>query len=489
MKRNDFVSITIPASESHIPIAVFAARRCAENTGFLPDDVGRICLALEEGVHHALEFGYGGPQETVQTDISRTTLGLQLTIRFHGLPLEVGKMPRYDPALASEHGDTTGMSLLLIEKMMDKSAFSSLPGGRRSVSMEKHLPARLADDPAPEIEGHAPRRSDAWTLRMADPDDAEGISRLAFQSHGGVLFSEHIYYPDRVREMILAGEMTSAVIEADDTKEVAAHGAMVKHAANAVVEELTFGFVAPDFRSKGCASSLVRALEENAVNRDVYAIEAFAVTNHVHSQRAVLGHGYRECGLLVDTSPASRIWGTSDSAEPERIGNVIFTKYLGEFRDRPLYLPEHHRTMIERIYQHRGITVQSGMLMDQMETGPESTIWTFSDLNEGWSLVGIDEYGLDGFVQVEKRLQRALAQGIVSIQLALPLENPGTMSMTSSFEEMGFFFAGVGPDYTGSEMLMLQYVNAASVDYERIKVHSEFAEEIKQYVRSRDPRV
>ncbi len=488
MQRNDSIAITLPAKAIHIPIALFAVRDCAANTGFSHEDIGRLCLAVEEGINHALEFGYGGAHETILVEIARTTLGLRLTIQFHGLPLEVEQLPKYDPSRASKHGDTTGISLLLIEKMMDTSSFSSMPGGMRSVSMEKHLPAQLIGEQPTRILPPDKQKSAANTLRLSRPEDAEGISRLAFQSHGAVLFSEHIYYPDRVRQMILSGEMTSVVIEADDTGEIMGHGALVTYAPDALVEELTFGFVAPRFRSKGCASALAEFLEKDARKRKIYAIEVFAVTNHVHSQRAVLSHGYKESGILLDSSPASHSscsWGQENSSDQKRIGNTIFTKYLEPFRDELLFIPDHHKGMIQQIYKHNGITVRVGeSRTGSTEQGSESNIWTLSDLKEGWAFIGVVEYGTDTAAQVAERLQYTCTQKIASIQLALPLGKPETKIMASTFEDMGFFFAGVGPDNMGKENLILQYINSREIDYESVKVHSEFAHKIKEYVRT-----
>ena len=91
--------------------------------------------------------------------------------------------------------------------------------------------------------------------------------------------------------------------------------------------------------------------------------------------------------------------------------------------------------------------------------------------------------------QIASRLKHACAQGVTAIQLGLPLGNPATKTMTASFEVMGFFFAGVGPDPEGQENLILQYLNSTEVDYDSIHVHSELARDIKQYVQACDPRI
>ncbi|XPV75130.1 MAG: GNAT family N-acetyltransferase [Desulfovibrio sp.] len=489
MKKNESVSIKLPANIIYSSIAVLAVEKCADSTGFLKEDVSRICLAMDEGIQHALEFGYGGPQETIQVDISRTSLGLQIAIVFHGLPLEIEQLPKYDQFRALEYGDVTGISLLLIEKLLDKTSFSIHPGGIRTLSMEKYLPVQLVSPAPPKKETTKQYQERDYELRLAQPDDAEDISRLAFQSHGAVLFSEYIYYPDRVREMINDKKMVSVVVETSEPHEILGHGALVKYAPETLVEELTFGIVDPRFRSKGCASQLAKYLERDACKRGVYAIEIFAVTNHVHSQRSVLSQGIKECGLFLECSPASHSWGKGAESDLGRIGNLMFVKYLNEFRSNILYPPTHHRQMIEHIYAARDISIQvDETTADTSIQGMESSIWTLSDLQEGWAIIGVEKYGADITTQVIERLKHACAQDIFSVQLALPLVDPVTRTITATFENMGFFFAGIGPDHQGNENLVLQYVNTPKTDYESINVHSELAKEIKEYVRAHDPR-
>ncbi len=487
MKKTEQLTLQLPANPEYIPIATFSAKRCAESVGFPDGDIGRISLAMEEAFAHALEFGYGGDAETLQISIFRTALGISLAIKFHGLPLKIDQLPKYDPSRAMAHGDVTGISLMLIEKMLDRTSFSTDSGGYRKVSMEKFLPAKIVE------ETNIPQRSKTsssleCTLRLARPEDAEPISRLAFQSHGNVLFSEHIYYPERVCEMISEEEMVSVVFETNDTHEMVAHGALLKSAPGAQVEELTFGIVSPKFRSQGGATAMADFLEKNAVDRGVYAIEVFAVTSHVHSQRSVLSNNFMESGLLVDTSPASHSWGDHKD-DKMRIGNVIYTKRLKEFEVKELHIPEQHKQIVERIYAAHSLKIKIDYTPDKEPELEEVTkLWSTTDFVEGWSMIGIESYGKDVLAQVSDRLRHACSQGISAIQMALPLEDPATPMMAGRFEEMGFFFAGVCPVHDCHENLILQYINEPFTDYESIHVHSDLAHEIKQYVMACDPR-
>lgn len=488
MRRTDTLSLELPTDVRYVPVATFAARNCAQGAGFGAEDVDRICLAMEEAFAHALEFGYGGERETVRVELSRTALGLRLGVRFRGLPLDVEQLPRYDPARAQTHGDATGMSLLLIEKVLDTASFSVESGGIRTVSMEKRLPVQPVDDAEAAPQERPPRSSQPSRLRRALPDDAEAIARLALRSHGSVLFGEHIYYPDRLREMLRAEDMVSVVLETEDTGEVVGHGALLKEEAGTMVEELTYGMVSPEFRARGTATAMADFLERDAVERGVYAIEAFAVTNHVHSQRAVLSTGFSESGLVVDISPASRAWGEGEDGA-RRIGNLVYTKYLRGLGARRLYVPARHREMVEGIYARHGVDVRMAEGgQDGPAPGTETGLWSMSNFLEGWTTVLVGEYGADAPARVRERMERACAQGIPEVHLLLPLADPATATMADRFEAMGFFFAGVCPVFDGGESLVLQYVDTPRTDYDSIHVHSAFAEEIKRYVMACDPR-
>lgn len=53
-------------------------------------------------------------------------------------------------------------------------------------------------------------------------------------------------------------------------------------------------------------------------------------------------------------------------------------------------------------------------------------------------------------------------------------------------EMLGFFFSGVLPD-DDKQYLLLQYLNNVPIDYDKIICASEFAKELKEYVKECDP--
>jgi anti-sigma regulatory factor (Ser/Thr protein kinase) len=490
MNNSVLVCLMLPAEARYFPVGVQAARLCAGGLGFDAADVDRICLALEEALRDALAFGYGGVSSRLEIELSRNTLAFQLVVRSSGLPLDTARLPKFDPARARDHLDTAGLGALLIESCMDKVAYSTQGADKRELCMQKFLPTRPATAQSPH-NAHAPARSkprqDAQAelvLRLARPEDADGISRLALSSHGTLMFSEHIYYPDRVREQLASGEMIS-VIGVCGEGELVGHAALVLKEPGALLGELTYLFVHPLARGLGFSHKSATLLVQVARERGFLAVSCLAVTSHVKSQAPMFPLGFLECALLLACSPASQ--AKDACSKPGRIGILGLMAPLRPWPETSVYAPARHRHMLERIFNHAKMPVRFCDAPAQAELpAGGGRIHVEGDFKEGWIFFSVLEYGADTRREIAAQLRQACAKGFPAIQLLLPLSDPATPDFTEHFEGLGFFFAGTSQvDVTGQK-LALQYLNKVVGDYDNVHIHSEFGRELKEYVRSCD---
>lgn len=486
MELRNTISFRLPATAGLFPVLGAAVREFAGFIGFPGPDVQRICLALEEAVLHALEFGYNAPGETITVRVSQTAIGIHLSLRSQGLPLDEDQLPRYDPARLHVDGDTTGLSSFLIRNLVDTARFATLENGEREIVLLKNLPGALdrEDSAAPTL---TMDRSDApFVLRLAGPADVEGISRLALRSHGAVLFNEQIYYPARVREMLHGREMVS-IVAVTPEGDVIGHGALVVGAPGAKSEELTFALVDERFRGRGCIEAIAVELVANAQARGAHVISALAVTNHVYSQRAVLQLGLRECSLLLAASPPSKAWNSDERGQPVRISNLALCRYFQSGNDAPLHAPKRHRLMLERICAHLGITARFADPDGQGLPKNLSRIESSSDFKEGWGTMVVQEHGRDILPQIRAQLDLFRGQNLAVVFLLLPLASPATAVLTEELERMGFFFSGLGPGDNGEKHLALQYLHGVDPAWDAIRVQTEFGRELVAYVRACAP--
>lgn len=481
------IYMQLPARAQWVGVAVAAADEYAARLGFSKERAKGISLALEEASMNAIAFGYGGPHDELRITLSGTAHGMHLAVNSRGLPLDEALLPRYDPNRLEE-GDTTGLGVHLIRRLVDQASFSVKEGGEREISMRALLPITHAPEPEepPAALPAADSSLPAQTLRRAAPDDAEAIARLALRSHGTVLFDERIYYPASVREMLETNEMVSVVTEVEGVG-VTGHGALLLLEPG--VGELTFGFVDPRHQGKGCTWGLAERLIEVAAELGVRVVLASAVTSHVRSQRSALHVGLRECALLTAAGPAASIW-RGDGADkasviPGRIANIVLVRCLGEPDPAPLHLPPRHRRMIERILAHIGLGSPSGPdeIIAPLLPDTPSILETDADFKEGWAFVTVVEPGRDALAQIEAQLHASRAQEIPLTVLLLPLDNPYTPSLCEAAERLGFFFAGIGPGQEGRMHLALQFLHGTESGFEAIQTYSPFARELLDYVR------
>ena len=321
-----------------------------------------------------------------------------------------------------------------------------------------------------------------YHIRLAVPGDAEEIARVAMLSHGSILFHEEIYYPERVKEMIQSNQMVSVVAVTDDNV-LFGHGALVSQGPDSLVEEQTYGFINPEFRSMGALSKISFFLMDNARSRGVYAIQALSVTSHVHSQRPIAKYGFIETALLLATSAAASNWKQNDVKAPDRIGSLLQVKYLGNLTSTTLFVPARHQQIIQEIYTRVGGEIHfSNGEKKPVITADKAKIFSESDLIEGWSFICVLEYGKDIEDRVNKLVCQAITHGLPAIHLHFPLDDSATPFFVPIFETRGFFFAGVGPGDDSREYLALQYINWEDPGYDVVHVMEGMGQRIKDYV-------
>jgi serine/threonine-protein kinase RsbW len=156
-----------------------------------------------------------------------------------------------------------------------------------------------------------------------------------------------------------------------------------------------------------------------------------------------------------------------------------------------IFAPEHHKEMITRIYHHLGadhrfITPEATILVP--EKG-ESVIQTGENKLEGCAEIFISAYGANAVKEVRMLLRHYCVENYPTINLYLRLSDPLTWRMTEEFENLGFFFAGVIPEFRFGETLALQYLNNVELDYSKIILVSEMAKELMGYIRDHDSNI
>jgi anti-sigma regulatory factor (Ser/Thr protein kinase) len=516
MRNHSFsFKLTAPCELAALSLVLAYVHEAAVLVGFTGDDISRIELAVEEAVSNVVQHAFLEDDDPGSFDIvcEQVTMGLRIIIREKGIPFDPEKASVFEQGDDLEHVSARGMGMALMRETMDQVAFYNLGPDGKETRLVKYLPgksvhpgfeaqiqdAETADSaldphsadsapvPATSQERRTPARID-YTVRRMTADEAIEVSRSAYKNHGYTFFNEVIYYPERLAEMNAAEEMISAVAVTADN-DFMGHAALVFDDAEARTAEYTFVFVNQAFRNQGCMGRLARFLLTTPARRTLDGVYSYSVANHVFTQRGVIKLGFRDCGILLATSPATWKFKGIDEPGTQRISVVLSFIYLEQPSQRRIFAPPHHREMIGRILEHIGAP---HVLASPPQNQPSlplqaSRIDTKVYPLENCAMIKVHSYGSDSVREVRRILRELCLKQVAAIDLFLPLDDPTTCFITAELEKLGFFFSGIQPEAGPGDSLILQYLNNIPLDYDKIQVFSDLARDLLAYIRGLDP--
>ena len=494
MKNPKAVILTLPAEIEYLRVAQQCARAVAQQHGFDEEAMGKIELGLEEAVSNVVQHGFAREGNNVFDLIfERIPLGLRIRLKEKGIPFDPRLLPVYEPGKAEEPGAGKGLGLHLMKSVMDEVSFHNLGPAGKETHLVKYLSGggkgfAGSGDEAPANEQAEPQiiqEKIDYDVRGLRPSEAIEVSRCAYKSHGYTFFDEHIYYPERLIELNQSGEMISAVAVTKDGTFMG-HAALVYPEPGAKIAELTFVFVNLEYRGQGCMNRLCDYLF-NQVGHGLTGIYAYAVSNHIFTQKVMMKHGFGDCCIDLATSPAT--WEFKGMEEnTQRISVIMSFKYLAPPPKLTLYPPPHHREMVEAAYRNIGAEHDYESPAAPPELPAEdSRIDARIFASESCGEIHVAKPGRNVVREVRIALKNMCIKQIASISLFMNLADPATASLAEEMEKLGFFFAGVLPQAAVGEALVLQYLNNVELDYSKIQVHSEMAKRLLAYIRERDP--
>jgi anti-sigma regulatory factor (Ser/Thr protein kinase)/RimJ/RimL family protein N-acetyltransferase len=494
MRTKDALKLTIPNDISYLPIAQLYVREAARKFGFEGSALIKIELAVEEAVSNVIKHAFDS-SETSTFDIicERIPPGIRIRIKEKGLPFDPAILPQYDPSKLMEEWAARGLGMHLMKESMDEVTFHNLGLEGKETHLIKYLPGKHAGEQDSEpTDAQKPTEPEViqekidYDVRGLESAEAIEVSRCAYKSHGYTFFDEHIYYPDRLVELNRTGQMISSVAVTKD-KKFMGHAALVYPFPESRIAELTFVFVNVEYRGQGCMSRLCDYLF-NQVQHGLSGIYAYAVTNHVFTQKVMLKYGFNDCGILLATSPAS--WEFKGMEEnTQRVSVVLSFKYLKAPPALTLYAPPHHLDIISKLYASiQGCPQFAETPAADLSAAPKESVIKMELFSaENCAELQIEQYGQHVVKELKHILHELCVKQIAAINLFLSLENPATAVMAAEFEKLGFFFAGILPQAACGDSLILQYLNNVAFDYTKVQAYSPIAKELLAYIKAHDP--
>ncbi|MCX6272742.1 MAG: ATP-binding protein [Bacteroidetes bacterium] len=490
------IHLTIPNQVAYVPLILSSVRHMAGLAGFNNNDTLRIEMAVEEAVANVIEHAFTpGEQASFDLQISRETLGISVVIKEMGIPYDFSLLPEYKKDQADQDGK--GLGSFLIKNLLDEVTYVNLGKEGREIRMFKYLSDKPIDQlmEAGELalaraameEEVLPKGSVTYTVRRMLPREAVEVSRGAYSSYGYTYVLDHIYFPDRVRDLNERDELISFVAVTEENT-VIAHAALEVEERDPLVPQLGVAFTMPKYRGQGCLNVLTPILVEEGSKKQFFALYARGITTHPYSQKSILKYGFNDCALLLSSGVEREYKGILEGKSQRESVAVLF-RFL-QFPDNlELFAPAHHTEIIRFIYEKLGVHPVFPEISGPLTLSPGESIVSMSPetVNKVAKLT-IVKYGDDIVAQIRNNLYNLCLQRFETIYLFLPLKDPATALLTKDFEQMGFYFAGVMPGSEKRDSLILQYQNNYIVDFTKVQLASETGQRILEYIISQSKR-
>jgi len=479
--RQQIGRLTLIADAAYLGAALAFVRETAGQLGLAPRDVTALARATEEVslnvIEHAFEPGQPASFDIV---LMRGPGEVVVAVEDRGLPFD-WKLLEASPRSALTVPSLAGFA--------DAVHFANLgPRGNR-VEIVKRLPFPAIDAYPGTVKpgAVAPQpvhpEANPVTLRPMTPDDAVAVARCTYAVYGYTVPDDYLYFPDHMREMLHGGLLEVCVGESAEgevvsclTREVDRPGAAVGYLGEGMVE--------PRYRGHRLLEQMLGFSLEQARDKRMLGLYAEAVTVHPFSQKSNLALGASETGVqLADEAPID-FKQIAESASRKRTATVLHYFKANQMPRRTVYPPEHHRAMVERIYERGGFDRMVATTSPPAGPAPARGAQVSLKIYPAWSeaALRVTAYGDDLPDLVRLRLRELCLQRIDWISLDLPLSHPGARTLCAPIESLGFFFAGIIPELADDDVLRLQYLNEVEADVESAKLASDFGKELFDYV-------
>jgi len=284
------------------------------------------------------------------------------------------------------------------------------------------------------------------------PEDAEGVARLYFAIYGENFPLDYVYDPAQVAAANAGPDLYQHVARTP-AGDVIGITALFRAAPNPGIMESGGLMILPAYRGGSLAVRLTKASlatlpEELGLN----AIVGQSVCDHLVTQKMARHFSYFSYALELESMPP-RPEGSADGVG----GRISLLNQLRVFRDLPhtVHLPQRYADFLKGLYALRGL---------ERNFGQDSPAWGQTRFStsamDGASLAKlmVTEPGtdLDEIIDIfEADHPRRHA-----CHLQLPLAHPGLPAAVETARRHGYFFGGLLPLWTGTDVLLLQKLGA-----------------------------
>ena len=485
--------LTLPVRRCMVATAIECASHVVRALSFSEKETFGVRLAIEEAFLNAVEHYPDAPGDDETIDMVFRIKGdsLIISVKDKGIPFDHEHAKRFSPDDLTGVGGP-GSEALLMHQFMD--SVEVLTHGREGREIRLVKKVRPGSLPAELMEA-MPALDKKKRITVRNPlirfarraDDMTEICRLAWRCYG-FTHEELLYDPKLLTDKVMGGEFTSVIAIDPESGSIIGHEGLKYHEPGTRVPELGLAFVDPAFRAPGLSREMARHLFDKAEKKGDKGIFDCSVTTHTFSQKGMHEMGARPCGLMLGIA-ASGMQAKEMVTSRQEKGSVVNHYFAFDRSPETLFLPSHHRAMVEEIYRWLDVPRDFGIPETKPSSGESSVSLAHLPDALNASIVTVNAIGADTATEVVAALNQCRKERRDAIYAFIPTNVPASPLLVGQCERMGFFFAGVMPHiHDGADRILMQYVDIP-LDFGAIKVFGDMTARLYDYIRKEQRRV
>lgn len=482
-RAKTMITINIPCNLSSLEILLPFIKSTAQYYGANEKESQEMMLAVEEAAAGTIErfagFDTGG---LIEISCTMQNGGVKTTVSDKGMPIDLKKLPDYDADSPEE--SIFGLRLYLMKTLSDEFEFRN----KGTEGWETVLFKKLENPVNPndftlkneESDSH-PDQMESLKVRMLGPEDAYQIVQLSYRTYRYTYSKGDFYYPDTVEDYIQSGKMTS-IGAFNGSGELIGHIGALTEKEDPGVVELGVVMIDPRYRQSLCLLKLVRAAHKYALQHKEHLFIFKFVTAHTQSQK--IGELFKVTPTALQLSYHEQAaFSSMNVTARERESLLISCLGIKGERRAEIAPPPEHRDMIFKILRSAAYEIIVKSPSSQPPAG-RTELSSSSNYLFKAAFIRATKRGADFHMDIKKERFRLAATGIQSFYLYLPLWESEFADTAEGLAEQGFFFSGIYPHNPSRWYAAYTYVAPKIIEYDKIMLDSEFAVELREYIKN-----
>lgn len=311
-------------------------------------------------------------------------------------------------------------------------------------------------------------------IRLARPEDAEGLARCFYGAYGDSYDHAWVYKPDAIRQRWSDRVMVSVVGLAPDG-DVVGHLAATFKGPTLKVAEAGQAVVIPRYRGHHLFELMKKWLAEWAGREGLFGLFSEATTAHPYSQRGSLTLGAHEMGFMFGYIPSRVDYKQiAGPVAPQRKTAALMYLRTSREPNRLVHLPPAYRDIAMGVYGNAGFDRTAG-------TGQGSSndalcqVRHERDTDHDAALMTCERLGVDTHTRIAAHLEALKQDNVAYVWLDLPLADPHLFVYGAELHDLGFAFSCILPEARDDgDVLRLQYFNGVDPHIGEIATSSDF---------------